>query len=75
MAVVKGGASQMTTFYLFLFRCVHISFENGHIVLNTHSKISEDNIVIFIADNIGNVVLGIIFLSDEIKTDGICQAK
>lgn len=40
-----------------------------------HSKISEDNSVIFIADKIGNVILGIIFLSDGIKTNGICQAK
>jgi hypothetical protein len=44
-------------------------------LLNKHSKISEDNHVIFIADKIGNVILGIIFLSDGIKTNGICQAK
>jgi hypothetical protein len=47
--VVKRGVSQMTTFYLFLFRCEHKLFENGHIVLNKHSKILEGNIGTFIA--------------------------
>ena len=45
----------MTIFYLFLFKCVHKLFENGHIELNKYSKISEENLAYFLLIKIGNV--------------------
>ncbi len=36
--------------YLFLFRCEHKLFENGHIVFHKRPKVPGDNIGIFIAD-------------------------